>query len=97
VNTVLRGTEEACLRDARERIAIAGPGGYILSTACSVPPRAPAENVLAIARAGGGVRSLIRLSLEEIRPARRTLRRLGVPADVELSPALRDLATGAAL
>ncbi len=51
VNTVLRGTEEMCLRDARARIAIAGPGGYILSTACSVPPRAPAENVLAIARA----------------------------------------------
>lgn len=51
VNTVLRGTAQECRRDALERIAIAGPGGYILSTACSVPPRAPAANVLAIARA----------------------------------------------
>ncbi|HSP33242.1 MAG TPA: uroporphyrinogen decarboxylase family protein [Thermoanaerobaculia bacterium] len=51
VNTVLRGTPESCYRDALERIAIAGPRGYIVSTACSVPPRAPAENVMAIARA----------------------------------------------
>jgi hypothetical protein len=51
VNTVLRGTPDQCRRDALERIAIAGPGGYVLSTACSVPPRAPAENVLAIAQA----------------------------------------------
>jgi uroporphyrinogen-III decarboxylase len=35
---------------ARERIAIAGPGGgYILSTACAVPPAAPPENILALA------------------------------------------------
>ncbi|HEX6975270.1 MAG TPA: uroporphyrinogen decarboxylase family protein [Vicinamibacterales bacterium] len=52
VNTVLRGTPEDCYRDARERIAIASPGGgYILSTACSVPPHAPPENVLQLARA----------------------------------------------
>ncbi|HSN69289.1 MAG TPA: uroporphyrinogen decarboxylase family protein, partial [Thermoanaerobaculia bacterium] len=51
VNTVLRGSADACRRDALERIAIAGPGGYILSTACSVPPHAPPENVLAISEA----------------------------------------------
>ncbi len=51
VNTVLRGTAEDCYRTALERIAVAGPAGYILSTACSVPPRAPAENILAITRA----------------------------------------------
>jgi hypothetical protein len=52
VNVVLRGTPEACYRDARERIAIAGPGGgYILSTACSVPPHAPPANIAALTRA----------------------------------------------
>ena len=51
VNTVLRGTPEDCRRDALERIAVAGPAGYILSTACSVPPHAPPENILAIAEA----------------------------------------------
>lgn len=52
VNTVLRGTPEACYLDARRRIDIAGPGGgYILSTACSVPPHAPPENIVQLARA----------------------------------------------
>jgi uroporphyrinogen-III decarboxylase len=52
VNTILRGRTEACYRDARDRIAIAGAaGGYILSTACSVPPHAPPENIAALARA----------------------------------------------
>ena len=52
VNTVLSGTADACFADARARLAVARPGGgYILSTACSVPPHAPAENVLALARA----------------------------------------------
>ncbi len=52
VNTVLRGTAEDCYRDARARIAIAGPGGgYVLSTACSVPPHAPPANIAALARA----------------------------------------------
>jgi len=46
---VLRGTPEKVREAARERIAVAGPGGgYILSTACSVPPHAPPENVLAL-------------------------------------------------
>lgn len=50
VNTVLRGTVEDVRRAARERLdLVAGGGAYILSTACSVPPRAPPENVLALA------------------------------------------------
>jgi hypothetical protein len=49
VGTVLLGTPEAVLADARRRIAIAAPGGgYVLSTACSVPPGAPPENVRAL-------------------------------------------------
>jgi hypothetical protein len=52
VNIVLRGTPDMCYQDAIERIRIAAPGGgYILSTACSVPPHAPAENIHALARA----------------------------------------------
>ncbi len=51
VNTVLRGSPDDCYCAAMERIAIAGPRQYILSTACSVPPRVPAENILALARA----------------------------------------------
>jgi uroporphyrinogen-III decarboxylase len=52
VNTVLRGTPERCREDARQRIAIAAPGGgYILSTACSVAPHAPPENVRALVEA----------------------------------------------
>jgi uroporphyrinogen decarboxylase-like protein len=52
VNTILRGTPDDCYRDARERIRIASPGGgYILSTACSVPPHAPPKNIEQLARA----------------------------------------------
>lgn len=52
VNTVLRGTPEGCYRDALDRIGIAGTaGGYILSTACSVPPHAPPDNIAQLARA----------------------------------------------
>jgi uroporphyrinogen-III decarboxylase len=52
VNVVLQGTPDLCYRDASERIRIAAPGGgYILSTACSVPPHAHAENIKALARA----------------------------------------------
>lgn len=55
VNTVLRGTPDDCYRDALDRIRIAAPcGGYILSTACSVPPHAPPENILQLARATQG-------------------------------------------
>ncbi len=52
VNTVWRGTPPQCLEEARRRIEIAAPGGgYILSTACSVPPHAPPENIRALVRA----------------------------------------------
>lgn len=51
VNTVLRGSPDDCYGAAVERMAIAGPRQYILSTACSVPPRAPGRNILALARA----------------------------------------------
>jgi hypothetical protein len=52
VDTVLRSDVGTCYRDACERIAIAKGGGrYILSTACSVPPHAPPENILALTRA----------------------------------------------
>lgn len=52
VNTVLRGTPGRCYQDAVDRIAIAGrTGGYILSTACSVPPHAPPQNIAQLARA----------------------------------------------
>jgi uroporphyrinogen decarboxylase len=52
VNTVLHGSRDAVLAAARERLAIAGPGGgYILSTACSVPPAAPPANILALVEA----------------------------------------------
>jgi uroporphyrinogen-III decarboxylase len=52
VGTVLDGTPEGVRAAARERIRVAGPGGgYILSTACSVPPGAPPENVAALREA----------------------------------------------
>ena len=52
VHTLLEGDRAAVLAAARERIAVAGPGGgYILSTACSVAPAAPPDNVLALAEA----------------------------------------------
>ena len=52
VNTVLRGTPEVCYRDALHRIRIAAEGGgYILSTACSVPPHAAPENIVQLSRA----------------------------------------------
>lgn len=46
VHTLLFGSPERIEADVRRRIALAGPrGGYILSTACSIAPRTPAENV----------------------------------------------------
>lgn len=56
VDTVLRGTSEVCYRDACDRVAIGKPGGgYILGTACSVPPHAAPENILALTRAAEDV------------------------------------------
>jgi Uroporphyrinogen-III decarboxylase len=46
VAELLQGTREQVRAAAVSRIATAGPGGgYILSTACSVPPKTPPENV----------------------------------------------------
>ena len=46
VGTVLLGSPETVRADAARRIAIGAPGGgYVLSTACSVPPGAPPDNV----------------------------------------------------
>ncbi len=52
VNTMLRGSPAEVFDDARRRIGIAAQGGgHILSTACSVAPHTPAENILQLARA----------------------------------------------
>jgi uroporphyrinogen-III decarboxylase len=46
VNTLLRGTRSAVEADIRLRLGIGMTGGgYILSTACSIAPGTPAENV----------------------------------------------------
>jgi len=46
VNTLLLGTIHDVRDAARERIALAAPGGgYILSSACSVAPATPPENI----------------------------------------------------
>ncbi len=52
VNTILLGTPDDVYAAARERIEIAAPGGgYILSSACSVPPAAPPENIARLRQA----------------------------------------------
>ena len=52
VNTLLAGSVEEVRRDARARLAVGAPGGgYILSTACSVAPHTPQENIMALAAA----------------------------------------------
>ena len=52
VNTVLLGTPDDVRRAARERLRAAGPGGgYVLSTACSVPPKAPPANIVTLREA----------------------------------------------
>ena len=49
VATVLLGTPDVVRADALRRVAIGGRGGgYVLSTACSVPPAAPPANVMAL-------------------------------------------------
>jgi uroporphyrinogen-III decarboxylase len=46
VNTLLFGARQDIEADVRRRLAAGMPGGgYILSTACSIAPRTPAENV----------------------------------------------------
>jgi len=50
VNTLMQGDLEAVRADARWRLEIGMPGGgYILSTACSVAPATPPENLAALA------------------------------------------------
>jgi hypothetical protein len=47
VAELLQGSAAVVEAAAMSRIATAGPGGgYVLSTACSVPPRTPPDNVL---------------------------------------------------
>jgi hypothetical protein len=46
VHVLLEGSEETVKNDALSRLAIGKPGGgYILSSACSVAPRTPPENI----------------------------------------------------
>lgn len=46
VNTLLKGDPASVREEARRKIAIGKPGGgYILSSACSVPPATPPENL----------------------------------------------------
>jgi hypothetical protein len=52
VATLLNGTADACFAAALERMAAAkAGGGYILSSACSVAPHTPPENIMQLARA----------------------------------------------
>lgn len=52
VAEVLLASPEVTQKAAMARIAVAGPGGgYVLSTACSVPPRAAPANVMALREA----------------------------------------------
>jgi uroporphyrinogen-III decarboxylase len=52
VNILLHGTPDQVLENALRCIAAGSPGGgYILSSACSVPPHAPPENVLMLSAA----------------------------------------------
>jgi hypothetical protein len=47
VNTLLRGTRQAIVADARERVRMGkAAGGFILSTACSIAPAVPAEHIV---------------------------------------------------
>jgi uroporphyrinogen-III decarboxylase len=47
VNVILNGTPEKVLAEARHCIEVAAPGGgYILSSACSIAPHAPPDNIL---------------------------------------------------
>lgn len=52
VHTVLQGTPEDVKKAALGRLELAAPGGaYVLSTACSVPPATPPENLAALIEA----------------------------------------------
>jgi uroporphyrinogen-III decarboxylase len=52
VNTLLKKSRNEVKADALARLAIGSPGGgYILSSACSVAPRVPPENLVALVEA----------------------------------------------
>jgi len=52
VNVLLHGTAEQVLEAASRCIAAGSPGsGYILSSACSIPPHTPPENIVMLAEA----------------------------------------------
>ena len=54
VATLLNGSADSCFAAALGRIADAkAQGGYILSSACSVAPHTPPENIMQLARAAG--------------------------------------------
>ncbi|MGB7295828.1 MAG: uroporphyrinogen decarboxylase family protein [Candidatus Aminicenantales bacterium] len=57
VHVLLNGSAETVEKDARSRLDVAKPGGmYILSTACSIAPRTPPQNIRLLAEiaADGG-------------------------------------------
>jgi uroporphyrinogen decarboxylase len=55
VHVLLAGDRATVKADAARRLAIGRPGGrYILSTACSIAPRTPRENVAALAEVAQG-------------------------------------------
>lgn len=50
IHVLLSGSLETVEKDARSRLEIGKPGGeYILSTACSIAPRTPPENIRVLA------------------------------------------------
>jgi hypothetical protein len=52
VNTLLKKSREEVRRDALDRLRVGSPGsGYILSSACSVSPRVPPENLTVLVEA----------------------------------------------
>ena len=52
VNTLLKKSREEVRRDALRRLEVGSPGGgYILSSACSVSPRVPPENLTVLVEA----------------------------------------------
>jgi uroporphyrinogen decarboxylase len=52
VNTLLKKSREEVRRDALARLKVGSPGGgYILSSACSVSPRVPPENLTVLVEA----------------------------------------------
>ncbi len=52
VNTLLKKSREEVRADALRRLTVGSPGGgYILSSACSVSPRVPPENLTVLVEA----------------------------------------------